>query len=106
MVFLIFWGTPAIPGSLCNLREYIRRVHVDHLVKVFNVGDEFLLHAFKGHLCASICSLLKVTSTNDPIDYEKTLQWLEKMADELLVKTLLTPVILCIGVSCTQLTSI
>ena len=43
---MIFWGTPAQPGSLCNLRELIRRVQVDKGVRVFSVGGEFILHAF------------------------------------------------------------
>ena len=49
-VFIMFWGSPAHIGSLCNLREYIQRTGVDKAVKVFNRGDEFLVHAFKSHL--------------------------------------------------------
>ncbi len=55
-----FWGTPAQSGSLCNLREVIRRRSVDKGVKVFNVGDEFLMHAFKNHLISSIMTNLKI----------------------------------------------
>jgi RNA polymerase-interacting CarD/CdnL/TRCF family regulator len=40
----MFWGTPAQSGTLCNLREVIRRTQVDKAVKVFNTADEFLMH--------------------------------------------------------------
>lgn len=49
-------------------------------VKVFNVGDEFLLHAFKTHLIAHLCTVLYVDSTDDPIEHEATLEWLESIA--------------------------
>ncbi len=69
-----FWGTPAQSGSLCNLREVIRRTSVDKGVndkgvKVFNVGDEFLMHAFKGHLISSIMTHLKIKSVDDKISH-------------------------------------
>jgi hypothetical protein len=54
VIFLIFWGTPAQHGSLSNMREQVRRHQVEKNVK----GDEFLVHAFKAHLLASICSML------------------------------------------------
>lgn len=54
VIFMIFWEKPAQVGSLCNLREVIRQVQVDKAAKVFNVGDEFLMHAFKAHLMAGI----------------------------------------------------
>ena len=46
VVFMIFWGSPAQPGSLCNMKEIIRRIQVDKTAKVFNVADEFVLHTF------------------------------------------------------------
>ena len=49
VAYSIFWGTPSLPGSLCSLREVIRQVQVDKVVKVFNVGDEFLVHVFESH---------------------------------------------------------
>ena len=55
---------------------------------MFNIGDEFLLHAFGAHLIASICSQLKLRSTDDPIDYHISLQWLENMAKATVAKTL------------------
>ena len=88
VVFKIFWGSPSHTGSLCNHREYIRRLQVDKSVKVFNVGDEFLVHVFKAHLAANICTLLKLESRNDPIDHEKSLQWLQETAESLTEETL------------------
>ena len=55
---------------------------------MFNVGDEFLVHVFKAHLAANICTLLKLKSRNDPIDHEKSLQWLQETAESLTEKTL------------------
>ena len=88
VVFKIFWGSPSHTGSLCNHREYIRRLQVDKSVKVFNVGDEFLVHVFKAHLAANICTLLNLKSRNDPIDHEKSLQWLQETVESLTEKTL------------------
>lgn len=44
---MIFWDSPTHPGSLCHLREHLNRKQVDKAVKVFNVGDEFVMHYFK-----------------------------------------------------------
>ena len=54
---MIFWGSPVHPGSLCHLREQINRKQVDKAVKVFNVGDEFLLHCFKVGTVVTECTL-------------------------------------------------
>ena len=89
MIFLIFWGTPAQHGSLSNMREIVRRVQVDKGVKVFNIGDEFLVHSFKAHLLASICSLLKVNSTSEVIQHENSLDWLRSTAERLIADTLM-----------------
>jgi hypothetical protein len=53
-------------------------------VKVFSTGDEFLVHAFKAHLAARICTCLKLKSTSDAIPHEKSLQWLQATAERLL----------------------
>ena len=53
-----YWGRPNQPGSLCNLREVVRRVQVDKRVKLFSTGDEFLLHCFQSQLLANICKQL------------------------------------------------
>ena len=90
VIFLIFWGTPAQAGSLCNLRELIRRVHVDKGVKVFSVGDEFVLHAFRAHLTAGILTQLKLKGTTDSIPHTYTKEWLHDTAESL-VTTLLMP---------------
>ena len=89
MIFLTFWGTPAEHGSLCNTKEQLRRTQVDKGVKVFSVGDEFLVHTFKGHLAARICTILGLKSTSDAIPHEKSLTWLQSMAEKLVVDTLM-----------------
>lgn len=76
VIFLIFRGTPSQVGSLCNMRECVRRLRVDKSVKVFNTCDEFLVHMFKAHLTASVCTQLKLKDTSDTIEHEPTLQWL------------------------------
>ena len=80
VVFKIFWGNPGQHGSLCNLREIIHRNRVTKDVKVFNVGDEFLLHVFKGHLTAAIMEELKMETKATIIDHPQSLQWLEDKA--------------------------
>lgn len=84
-----FWGTPAQSGSLCNLREVIQRTSVDTDVKVFNVGDEFVMHAFKGHLISSIMTNLKIKSVDDQISHCVTDSWLQETAEILVTKTLM-----------------
>ena len=91
MVFVMFWGSPSITGSLCQLREYVRRVQVDKDVKCFNVGDEFLLHVFKAHFSAALCTQLKLKSPSDTLDdVGNSLEWLRKKAESL-VTTILFP---------------
>ena len=88
---MIFWGTPAEQGSLCNMKEQIRRNQVDKSVKVFSVGDEFLLHVFKAHLAARVCTKLSLNSTSDNFPHEASLVWLQTTAEELVTETLRTP---------------
>ena len=40
---------------MCQFRERLSRKHVDKSVKVFNVGDEFLIHCFKVNNHTSKC---------------------------------------------------
>ena len=87
----MFWGDPTIPGSLCQLREYIRRVQVDKDVKYFNVGDEFIIHVFKAHLLAAVCKKFSISSTTDKIEHRPDREWLQTKA-EYFVKSLLFPV--------------
>ena len=60
VIYMSYWGRASQPGSLCNLREVVRRVQVNKAVKVFSTGDEFLLHCFQSHLLASICKQLLI----------------------------------------------
>lgn len=85
---MVFWGSPNHIGSLCNLREYVRRVQVDKNGKVFNVCDEFILHAFKSHLLAAICTQLKLQSLDTPIVHDRNLQWLETTAEAIVMQNL------------------
>ena len=82
----MFWGAPNQTGSLCHLRELARRTLVDKGVKVFNVGDEFLLHAFKAHFTASILTLLGTSSTEDDVQHEPTKEWLLAKSEEIVNK--------------------
>ena len=88
VLYLMFWGTPAQHGSLSNMREHVRRLQVDKGVKVFNTGDEFLVHVFKAHLTASICSFLKLADTSQAIPHAATLEWLRDTAKQLVSCTL------------------
>ena len=81
MLLLMFLGSPTQVGSLCNIREFVRRVQVDKGGKVFNVCDEFLLHAYKSHLIAVICTQLHIDTPDAPVPHESTLQWLESTAN-------------------------
>ena len=47
---------------------------------MFNVCDEFLLHAYKSHLIAAICTQLHIDTPDAPVPHETTLQWLETKA--------------------------
>lgn len=89
MAFQILWGTPSLPGSLCNLREIIQRLQVDKNAKVFNVADEFLVHTFKAHLCTRICTLLGIDSAQAAISHDATKEWLTQKAEALLPDTLM-----------------
>lgn len=88
VIYTIFWGTPSQAGSLSNLREMVCRTQVEKSVKVFSVGDEFLLHAFQAHLSARICHLLGIKNTTDKIDHPRSLQWLKQKAEALVTDTL------------------
>ena len=102
VIYVSYWGRPNQIGSLCNLREVVRRVQVDKGVKVFSTGDEFLLHCFQSHLLANICKQLGVENPSDTIPmHGTTLEWLEQTATsivqntffELTVKIINTPFI-------------
>jgi len=97
VVFTIFWGSPSQIGSLCNLREYVQRLQVDKSVKTFNTGDEFVVHAFKGHLMAAVCTILKVNSAQDPVPHDSSLEWLQKTSDMIVTESLFP-----VSTSCTD----
>ena len=82
---------------------------MDKTVKVFNVGDEFLLHCFKvaiwqslmdqalqvvfcffikAHLQARICTLLNLDNATEKIPHELSQKWLHDMALQLWPDTL------------------
>ena len=82
----MFWGAPNQIGSLCHLREVVRRTQVDKGVKIFNVGDEFLMHSFKAHFTASILTILNATSTADHIQHDPTKKWLYEKSLEIVTK--------------------
>ena len=71
------------------MREQIRCNQVDKNVKVFSVGDEFVIHTFKAHLTARVCTTLGLQSTSDNIPHEKSLAWLQSMAEKLVEDTLM-----------------
>lgn len=91
VLFAIFWGTPSQAGSLCNLREVIRRTQVDKSAKVFNTADEFLMQAFQAHLLSSVTSSLGCCDASDDLPrHEDTGEWLRKTAENL-VEDILMP---------------
>lgn len=89
VIFAIFWGTPGHPGSLCSIREYINWKQVNRSATVFSVSDEFIMHAFKGHLVVSICTQLKIASPKNAIQHEPGLEWLKNTAESIVKSTLL-----------------
>ena len=62
MVVHCLWGSERDTGSLSNLRNIVNRKHVDKKVKVINIGDEFLSHAFNAYLLAAIADHFKMSS--------------------------------------------
>ena len=61
-------------------------------VKVFNVGDEFLVHCFKAHLAARLCTLLKLSSSSDDVQHEASQEWLKATAESMVAQTLMPTV--------------
>lgn len=82
-MFQIFLGSPAQAGSLCNMREQISR-------KQFDKGVKFLVHAFKAHLMARICTVFGIFSSSCHIEHELSSDWLRSTAEHLVVETLRT----------------
>ena len=88
VLLMMFWGSPIHISSLCNLRESVRRVQVDMTGKVFSVCDEFVVHTFKSHLLAAICTQLKLQSLDSLIVYDQNLQWLATTAEAIVTQNL------------------
>ena len=65
------------------MREYISRKLVNKGVKVFNVGDEFLVQSFRAHFTARICSILGISSPGDSFAHSSTIQWLKDTAQKI-----------------------
>ena len=86
VLYSMFWGAPNRAGSMCHLREVIQRNQVDKGVKIFNVGDEFLVHVFKAHFTAGILTILDAQSSTDNIQHEPTKEWLYTKAEEIVTK--------------------
>lgn len=89
VIFLMFWGSPAQIGSLCNLREIVRRSQVDKGVNVFNVKDEFLIHVFKAHFKTSMLPILNIQTSSDSITHQPTQQWLRDTAQKIVSDVLM-----------------
>ena len=70
------------------MREYIGRKQVNKTVKVFNLGDEFLVHAFQAHFMARICSIFGINSPDDNIPHTPDLQWLKDKAKFIVQNTI------------------
>ena len=70
------------------MREHISRKQVDKEAKVFYVADEFLMHTFKSHLLARVCSLFDVASPSLEINHTATLEWLQQKAKDLVQQCL------------------
>lgn len=73
------------------MREYISRKLVTKAVKVFNVGDEFLIHAFRAHYMARICSILGISSPADNIAHTPSMKWLKDTA-QAIVREAINPI--------------
>lgn len=79
------WGSERDSGSLCHLKDISGRRQVGRDVKVFNVGDEFLRHAFEAHLLAAITNHFNLHSPSDNIadSTKKTHSWLRCKAEKI-----------------------
>ena len=74
------------------MREIVRQLQVDKGVKVFNIGDECLIHVFKAHFQASILPTVNIQKPSDPIAHQPTQQWLRSTAEWILADVI-TPIV-------------
>ena len=80
MLLQAYWGSPTVPGSLCNLRDHIHRGLVDKAGKTFNIADEFVTHSVRAHMIAAICSHLGMSRPTDSLVHDCSREWLESTA--------------------------
>lgn len=85
------WGSERDKGSLCHLKDVCSRRQVGRDVKVFNIGDEFIRHAFEAHLLAAVTNYFKLSSPaqNIPDRLEKNETWLKLEAEKIVRISLL-----------------
>ena len=81
MLLQAYWGSPTVPGSLCNLRDHIHRGLVDKAGKTFNIADEFVTHSVRAHMIAAICSHLGMSRPTDSLVHDCSREWLESTAN-------------------------
>lgn len=70
------------------MREFISRKQVSKAVKVFNVGDEFLVHSFVAHFMARICTILGIGAPADNIAHTNSMEWLKDTAQAIVRETI------------------
>ena len=80
------WGKQSDPGSLCNLRSLINHTLVDKAAQTFSIADEFVVHAFKVHLLAAICTHVNMPFVLKPVEHESPLEWLSSTAKSVMEK--------------------
>ena len=84
-----YFGVHQFKFGHCNMREHLRRLRVNKAVKVFNTCDEFLIHMFKAHFAASICTHLNIEDTTANIEHQSSLHWLQNTAELIVANTLM-----------------
>ena len=55
---------------------------------MFNVSNEFLMHAFKAHFTASILTLFGTSTTDNDVQHELTKEWLFAKSDEIVKESI------------------
>ena len=87
VIFQIFWGSPSQKGSLQSERDHTACSGQQSSKSI--VADEFMVHVFKAHLSASVCTLLKLPSTSEVIHHQATERRLRETAETLLADTIM-----------------
>ena len=84
-----FWGSVALSGSLCNLREKVNRTQLDKNAKTFSIADEFVVHALKAHLLAAVYSMFGISGGDETIVHDVSTDWLHNTASKAVDRTLI-----------------